>query len=102
MVERIEKVAVIGAGYMGTGIAQRLAAAGVSVTVTDATPELAEAGRERALRDVARDVAAGLLPAGTLEAVEANLAAAATPDEAVRAADFDEEVEPEVLPTPPD
>lgn len=99
MVERIEKVAVIGAGYMGTGIAQRLAAAGVSVTVTDATPELAEAGRERALRDVARDVEAGLLPAGTLEAVEANLAAAATLEEAVRDADFVEEVVPEVLQT---
>src|SRR5690606_41275409 len=96
MVERIEKVAVIGAGYMGTGIAQRLAAAGVSVTVTDATPELAEAGRERALRDVARDVEAGLLPAGTLEADEANLAAAAPPDEAVRDADLGQEALPDL------
>lgn len=97
MIERIERVAIVGAGYMGTGIAQRLAAAGVTVTVTDATPELAEAGRERALRDVARDVEAGLLPAGTTEAVQANLTAAATLAEAVQDADFIEEVVPEVL-----
>lgn len=97
MIDRIERVAVVGAGYMGTGIAQRLAASGVTVTVTDATPEQAAAGRERALRDVARDVEAGLLPAGTTEAVEANLTAAASLEEAVRDADFIEEVVPEVL-----
>lgn len=97
MINRIERVAVIGAGYMGTGIAQRLAAAGVAVTVTDASPELAEAGRQRALRDVARDVAAGLLPAGTTEAVQANLTASDTLEDAVRDADFVEEVVPEVL-----
>ncbi|WP_420112604.1 3-hydroxyacyl-CoA dehydrogenase family protein [Pseudactinotalea sp.] len=97
MIERIERVAVVGAGYMGTGIAQRLAAAGVAVTVTDATPEQAEQGRARALRDVARDVEAGLLPAGTTDAVEANLTPAATLEDAVRDADFIEEVVPEVL-----
>lgn len=97
MIERIQRVAIVGAGYMGTGIAQRLAAAGVTVTVTDATPELAEAGRDRALRDVARDVEGGLLPAGTTETVAENLTAAATLEDAASEADFVEEVVPEVL-----
>ncbi|GAB2621714.1 3-hydroxyacyl-CoA dehydrogenase family protein [Pseudactinotalea suaedae] len=97
MIEKIERVAVVGAGYMGTGIAQRLAGAGITVTLTDATLELAEAGRLRALADVARDVQAGLLPPGTTEVVEANLSAAATLEDAVRDADFIEEVVPEVL-----
>jgi len=97
MIDKIERVAVVGAGYMGTGIAQRLAGAGVTVTLTDATLELAEAGRRRALADVARDVEAGLLPSGTTATVEANLTAAATLEDAVRDADFVEEVVPEVL-----
>src|SRR5699024_11273950 len=84
MIERIERVAIVGAGYMGTGSAQRLAAAGVTVTVTDTKPELAEAGRERALRDVARDGEAGLPPARATAAVQANLTAAPTRAEAAR------------------
>lgn len=97
MIDRIDRVAVVGAGYMGTGIAQRLAAAGVAVTVTDATAEQAEAGRQRALADVARDVDAGLLPSGTTQTVAAHLSAAHTLEEAVRDADLVEEVVPEIL-----
>ncbi len=38
----IERMAVIGAGQMGSGIAQVAAQAGLSVTLVDAAPELAE------------------------------------------------------------
>ena len=38
----IERVAVVGAGQMGSGIAQVAAQAGLAVTLVDATPELAE------------------------------------------------------------
>ncbi len=38
----IERVAVVGAGQMGSGIAQVAAQAGLSVTLVDAAPELAE------------------------------------------------------------
>ena len=38
----IERMAVIGAGQMGSGIAQVAAQAGLSVTLVDASPELAE------------------------------------------------------------
>ncbi len=37
----IERMAVVGAGQMGSGIAQVAAQAGISVTLVDATPELA-------------------------------------------------------------
>ena len=38
----IERMAVVGAGQMGSGIAQVAAQAGISVTMVDAAPELAE------------------------------------------------------------
>lgn len=43
------KIAVIGGGTMGSGIAAACAAAGAEVVLLDATPELAEQGRARAL-----------------------------------------------------
>jgi 3-hydroxybutyryl-CoA dehydrogenase len=57
----IERVYVVGAGLMGHGIAQVSAAAGKSVTLSDRTPELAEAGRERIGGNLARQVAKGKL-----------------------------------------
>ena len=44
---KITKVAVIGAGNMGSGIAQKIATEGVSVVLVDATAERAEAGKQR-------------------------------------------------------
>ena len=38
----IDRMAVVGAGQMGSGIAQLAAQAGISVTLVDASPELAE------------------------------------------------------------
>jgi len=43
----IERMAVIGAGQMGSGIAQVAAQAGVEVVVADASPELARASVEK-------------------------------------------------------
>ena len=38
MTDKIERVAVVGAGYMGGGIAQVLAMAGFDVVIVDADP----------------------------------------------------------------
>ncbi|HVP69338.1 MAG TPA: 3-hydroxybutyryl-CoA dehydrogenase [Anaeromyxobacteraceae bacterium] len=43
----IERVAVIGAGQMGSGIAQVAAQAGLEVTLLDAAPELAQKAHQR-------------------------------------------------------
>jgi 3-hydroxybutyryl-CoA dehydrogenase len=57
----IDRVYVVGAGLMGHGIAQVSAAAGKLVTISDRTPELAQAGRQRIAGNLARQVEKGKL-----------------------------------------
>jgi len=54
--ESREKVAVIGAGVMGSGIAQVCAAAGYSVAVSDVSPESLERGRKAVAHSLERMV----------------------------------------------
>jgi 3-hydroxybutyryl-CoA dehydrogenase len=76
----IERMAVVGAGQMGSGIAQVAAQAGVQVVVADATPELAKRGVDKLGQALAKLVEKGKLgaaardellgrikPVGTLE-----------------------------------
>lgn len=55
------RIGVLGAGQMGAGIAQVAAAAGIEVTLLDASREQAEAARERIGADLAKSVARGRL-----------------------------------------
>jgi len=96
MITRIEKVAVIGAGYMGGGIAQSLAAAGMMVTLADVSPEATKKAHERLLREAKEFEEQGLFPAGSTKAIEANLKTAESIEDAVRDVDFIEEAVPEV------
>jgi 3-hydroxybutyryl-CoA dehydrogenase len=57
----IERVFVIGAGLMGHGISQVSAAAGVTVTLSDRTRELADRGKGRIASNLARQVEKGRL-----------------------------------------
>jgi 3-hydroxybutyryl-CoA dehydrogenase len=62
MVEQsVDPVVVIGAGLMGSGIAQVTAAAGRSVTLTDVTDEALERGRSGIARSLDRFVDKGTL-----------------------------------------
>ncbi len=72
----INQAAVVGMGSMGTGIAQALAAAGVSVTVFDQDPAAAERGLGRIRQSLERRVADGKMPAAQAEAVLARIAPA--------------------------
>src|SRR3712207_7706723 len=56
--------AVIGAGTMGLGVAEYLAAAGVRVCISEATPELARQALERLARRAQGHGEAGLVPPG--------------------------------------
>ena len=79
------RVAIIGAGTMGLGVAECFAAAGVEVRLTDATPEMTREAKERLVQRARGHAEAGLLSAeaaGRAEAVET----AEDPSEASREA----------------
>ena len=65
----IKTVAVVGAGQMGSGIAQVAAQAGLSVVLADATPELALRGFGRLQAALGKLVEKGKLPAADRDAV---------------------------------
>jgi 3-hydroxybutyryl-CoA dehydrogenase len=97
VIERIESVAVVGAGYMGGGIAQSLAMTGMPVVIADVSAEMAAQQLERLLREAEQFELQGLFPAGSTDAVRANLRAAASIEEAVAEADFIEEAVLEIV-----
>ncbi|HZG66845.1 MAG TPA: 3-hydroxyacyl-CoA dehydrogenase family protein [Herpetosiphonaceae bacterium] len=68
-------VAIIGGGTMGLGVAECLAAAGLSVRLVDATPELSRQACDRLMERVRGHVEAGLLQPGVLERAAAVRAA---------------------------
>lgn len=92
MTGQIETVAVIGAGYMGGGIAQSLAVNGVRVVIADRDPELTAQAYRRVVRETTTLQEQGLFPAGSIERLTANLHTADSVAEAVADVDFVEEV----------
>jgi 3-hydroxybutyryl-CoA dehydrogenase len=68
-IERLERVAVLGFGAMGAGVAQVCAQAGLDVAVLDVDAEHLEAGRERLEDFLEGGVRRGKLTAGEGEAV---------------------------------
>ncbi len=96
---QIERVAVIGAGYMGGGIAQVLALAGLHVTIADAEPSLTQRHLDRLCREAEDFEARGLFDPGSAARVRANLHPADSLSQAVAEADLVEEAvleQPEV------
>ncbi len=65
----IESMAVIGAGQMGSGIAQVAAQAGIGVVLADATPELARRAVDRLGKALSKLVEKGKLAAGDREKI---------------------------------
>lgn len=82
------RVAVIGAGTMGIGIAHVFASNGIPTVLVDSTPERAVAAHERALELLARLEAAASVARGATERARPNLAASATVEEGVEGADL--------------
>ena len=96
MTDRIKRIAVVGAGYMGGGIAQVFAMAGFDVTIVDANPEQTRNHLERLRREAQNFEAQGLFDAGSADLIRANLRAAESLAEAVGDADLIEEALPEL------
>jgi 3-hydroxybutyryl-CoA dehydrogenase len=91
MTEKIEQVAVIGAGYMGGGIAQVFAMAGLDVVICDADPALTHRHLDRLRGEAEQFEKQGLFDPGSADLVEKNLRAAGSVAEAVAGADMVEE-----------
>src|SRR6476646_9517794 len=91
MTDQIQQVAVVGAGYMGGGIAQTLAMAGLDVVIVDADPALTSRHLDRLYREAEDFEGQGLFDAGSADLVQANLRAADSLPDAVAEADLIEE-----------
>ncbi len=87
----IRDVAVVGAGYMGGGIAQVLAMAGFRVVIADADAATTRGHLERLRREARAFEDQGLFDPGSADLVEANLRAADSLEAAVAEADLVEE-----------
>lgn len=87
----VSRVAVVGAGYMGGGIAQSLAAEGIDVAIADVDAAASVRSHARLLAETEDFESRGLFPAGSLERVTQHLRAAPSIEEAVADADFIEE-----------
>ena len=77
----IERMAVIGGGQMGSGIAQVAAQAGIEVVITDATPELAKKAVDKLGATLSKLVEKGKLSAADRDAVAGRIRAARSLDD---------------------
>ena len=92
----IQRIAVVGAGAMGNGIAQVAASAGFDVILRDVTPEALDRGMGAIRKSLERVVKAGKLTATDYEATMARITAT-TEITACGAADYVIEAIPERL-----
>ena len=81
----IRTVAIIGAGQMGSGIAQAIAAGGYSVVLYDAAPERVPQAQAAIAASLARQVERGLIDATAADAAQSRIAPAGSLAEAAKA-----------------
>jgi 3-hydroxybutyryl-CoA dehydrogenase len=99
----IKRIAVVGGGVMGAGIAEVCARAGVDVTLVEVDEEAARRSRDAIGRSLQRAVVAGKADAAEAEAAEgrvelsADLGDAAGADAAIEAITEDEEAKRELF-----
>ncbi|GAA2178346.1 3-hydroxyacyl-CoA dehydrogenase family protein [Brooklawnia cerclae] len=93
---QINKIAVVGAGYMGGGIAQEYAIAGHPVVLADVDAELTRKNRARLVAEAKDWEERGLFRPGEAALVEQNLSAGESIEAAVADADYIQEAVPEV------
>jgi 3-hydroxybutyryl-CoA dehydrogenase len=81
VVEQIESVAVVGAGFMGAGIAESVAVAGLPVVVRDVDQRGIDSARERINRSLSRAVSGGKLDASHAEVARDRISLTTSLDE---------------------
>ena len=93
----IKKVAVIGSGIMGHGIAEVFALAGFDVSLEDSFPEALEKARKSITGSLDRLVKSGKIKQEDLGSINSRLVYTGDLQQAVRDADIVVEAVPEVL-----
>jgi 3-hydroxybutyryl-CoA dehydrogenase len=99
----IESVAVVGAGFMGTGIAETVAVAGLPVVIRDVDEDSVKRAQSRLETSIARAVRGGKLDADQAEAarerieVTTDLDAVSEADLVIEAVPEDERLKTEVM-----
>ena len=83
-----EDIAIIGAGYMGRGIAQVLALAGGRCVLADISAARAAEALELLLAEAVRHERDGLVPAGSTERLRSQVRCAASVEEATSGAEY--------------
>ncbi|CAN5139519.1 3-hydroxyacyl-CoA dehydrogenase family protein [soil metagenome] len=91
----LTRIAAVGSGYMGGGIAQVLALGGATVALGDISADVASAAYERLVTESEAFERAGLFRAGSTELLRERLHPAATIEEAVADAEYITEAVPE-------
>jgi 3-hydroxybutyryl-CoA dehydrogenase len=87
----INNVTVVGVGYMGGGIAQSLALAGLQVQIADVDKETTDKAFARLLKEADEFEAQGLYKPGSTAIIKGNLTCGESIEAAVANADFIEE-----------
>ena len=95
---KVERIAVIGTGTMGNGIAGQAALSGFGVTMFDVDAERVQAALDRIERTWKKGVDRGKVPAEKVEAGRARLKTATDLDAAIGDADLIIEAVPERMP----
>lgn len=91
------KIAIVGAGYMGGGMAQVFAMAGHPCTIADLDPDTAKRSFERLISESRSFEELGLFVPGSAEIISSNLSFGQSIEEVVSGADYIAEVVPEVI-----
>jgi 3-hydroxybutyryl-CoA dehydrogenase len=91
MPNTINSATVVGAGYMGGGIAQSLAIAGFTVTIADVDAPTAKRAETRLVEEAQDFENQGLYKPGSADLVKQNITAAGSIEDGVSEADYIEE-----------
>lgn len=95
--EKSTKIAIVGAGYMGGGMAQVFALAGYQCVLADASSEIAQRSYERLIGESEAFEKEGLFAKGSTELIASNLSIAQSIEDASSQADYIAEVVPETV-----
>jgi len=91
------KIAIVGAGYMGGGMAQVFALHGHPVSIFDLDTETTKRSYERLITEARAFEELGLIPPGSDKVIESNLTYGFSLEEIVAGADYIAEVVPESI-----